>query len=69
MPKPFGIQTCPAMSFAAEQAMARAGVRTEDISMFDLYSCFPVAVELACEKEQLKVLIPVKHPAQKAVAK
>jgi len=27
------------------------------------------AVELACEKEQLKVLIPVKHPAQKAVAK
>jgi diacylglycerol kinase family enzyme len=27
------------------------------------------AVELTCEKEQLKVLIPVKHPAQKAVAK
>jgi diacylglycerol kinase (ATP) len=25
--------------------------------------------ELACEKEQAKMLIPVKHPAQKAVAK
>jgi diacylglycerol kinase family enzyme len=25
--------------------------------------------ELACEKQQLKILIPVKHPAQQAVAK
>jgi hypothetical protein len=25
--------------------------------------------ELACEKEQAKILIPVKHPSQKAVAK
>ena len=25
--------------------------------------------EIACEKDQLKILIPVKHPAQKAVAK
>jgi diacylglycerol kinase family enzyme len=25
--------------------------------------------EIACEKQQLKVLIPVKHPAQKALAK
>jgi len=25
--------------------------------------------ELVCEKEQAKILIPVKHPAQKAVAK
>lgn len=40
---------CPAMSFAAEQAMARAGVTTADLDFFDLYSCFPVAVELACE--------------------
>ncbi|MFN2428012.1 MAG: acetyl-CoA acetyltransferase, partial [Candidatus Binatia bacterium] len=40
---------CPAMSFAAEQAMARAGVTADDLDFFDLYSCFPVAVELACE--------------------
>ena len=40
---------CPAMSFAAEQAMARAGVTSGDLDFFDLYSCFPVAVELACE--------------------
>jgi acetyl-CoA C-acetyltransferase len=40
---------CPAMSFAAEQAMARAGVVVDDLDLFDLYSCFPVAVELACE--------------------
>jgi len=40
---------CPAMSFAAEQAMARAGVTPDDLGFFDLYSCFPVAVELACE--------------------
>ena len=25
--------------------------------------------EIACDKGQLKILIPVKHPAQKAVAK
>jgi hypothetical protein len=27
------------------------------------------AAEVGCDKDQLKVLIPVKHPAQKAVAK
>jgi acetyl-CoA C-acetyltransferase len=43
------LDVCPAMSFAAEQAMARAGVEVSDLAMFDLYSCFPVAVELACE--------------------
>lgn len=40
---------CPAMGFAAEQAMARAGVTVADLDFLDLYSCFPVAVELACE--------------------
>lgn len=43
------LDACPSMSFAAEQAMARAGVVTADLDFFDLYSCFPVAVELACE--------------------
>ena len=40
---------CPAMKFAADQAMARAGVAAGDLDFFDLYSCFPVAVEIACE--------------------
>lgn len=43
------LDACPAMAFAAEQAMARAGVVASDLDAFDLYSCFPVAVELACE--------------------
>ena len=40
---------CPAMKFAADQALARAGLEVDELSFFDLYSCFPVAVELACE--------------------
>jgi acetyl-CoA C-acetyltransferase len=43
------LDRCPAMAFAAEQAMARAGVTVADLDFFDLYSCFPVAVEIACE--------------------
>lgn len=43
------LDRCPAMTFAAEQAMANAGVGVGDLDFFDLYSCFPVAVELACE--------------------
>ncbi|HYC00786.1 MAG TPA: acetyl-CoA acetyltransferase [Candidatus Limnocylindrales bacterium] len=43
------LDACPAMAFAARQAMASAGVSSEDLDAFDLYSCFPVAVELACE--------------------
>lgn len=43
------LDACPSMSFAARQAMARAGVAIDDLDLFDLYSCFPVAVELACE--------------------
>lgn len=43
------LDACPAMAFAAEQALARAGVEVADLDFFDLYSCFPVAVELACE--------------------
>jgi len=40
---------CPSMAFAAAQALARAGLGVDDLDRFDLYSCFPVAVELACE--------------------
>jgi len=38
----------PAMRAVARQALAMAGRSLEDISFFDLYSCFPSAVEVAC---------------------
>jgi acetyl-CoA C-acetyltransferase len=39
---------CPALARAARGALADAGVALSDLARFDLYSCFPVAVELAC---------------------
>lgn len=38
----------PAMARAAQRALAMAGRDIEEMSVFDLYSCFPCAVELAC---------------------
>jgi acetyl-CoA C-acetyltransferase len=43
----FGV--CPALSVSVEQALACAGVDLDDVQAFDFYSCFPVAVEMACE--------------------
>ena len=40
---------CPALASAAQGALADAGVTVDEIARFDLYSCFPVAVELACD--------------------
>ncbi|MFQ5418171.1 MAG: acetyl-CoA acetyltransferase [Myxococcota bacterium] len=40
---------CPALRAAASGALARAGVCEGDIDYIDFYSCFPVAVEMACE--------------------
>jgi acetyl-CoA C-acetyltransferase len=40
---------CPALAAAARAALARAGTELEAVDHFDLYSCFPVAVEMACE--------------------
>lgn len=39
----------PALAAATGEALAMAGVSVEDISFFDLYSCFPSAVELAMD--------------------
>jgi acetyl-CoA C-acetyltransferase len=38
----------PAMRLAAREALAMAGLGVDDIALFDLYSCFPIAVQLAC---------------------
>ena len=39
----------PALRDAATAALAEAGLALEQIDCFDFYSCFPVAVEMACE--------------------
>jgi len=38
-----------ALRAAAGTALERAGVTLDGIDLFDFYSCFPVAVEMACE--------------------
>ena len=40
----------PAIGVAARETLAMAGKTVADIAAFDLYSCFPIAVELACEE-------------------
>ena len=42
--------SCEAMRIGARQALDMAGLRLDAISFFDLYSCFPSAVEVACEE-------------------
>ena len=39
----------PALRWAGQRALARAGLAIEDIGLFDLYSCFPSAVQVACD--------------------
>lgn len=40
----------PAMRIANREAQAMAGIGLDDIAHFDLYSCFPSAVEMACQE-------------------
>jgi acetyl-CoA C-acetyltransferase len=40
---------CPSLRDAAAGALAEAGLALDEIDCIDLYSCFPVAVEMACE--------------------
>jgi len=39
----------PAIAAAGKAALGRAGLGLDDMSAFDLYSCFPVAVEIAAD--------------------
>jgi acetyl-CoA C-acetyltransferase len=41
---------CPALGRSVAGALDEAGVALADVSRFDFYSCFPVAVEMACEE-------------------
>lgn len=40
----------PAMRLTGQRALEMAGVGLDDIALFDLYSCFPVAVEVGAEE-------------------
>ncbi len=40
----------PAMRRCGEQALGMADKRIEDINHFDIYSCFPSAVQIACDE-------------------
>ncbi|MBU6407741.1 MAG: acetyl-CoA acetyltransferase [Alphaproteobacteria bacterium] len=44
----------PAIRTASREALKQAGLGIDDIALFDLYSCFPVAVELACQELGLR---------------
>lgn len=39
---------CPSMKDSSMGALSQAGVGVDDIALFDFYSCFPVAVRMAC---------------------
>lgn len=44
----------PAIRAATQRALGMAGVTTDDIASFDLYSCFPSAVQMALEALELQ---------------
>lgn len=41
--------TSPALHACAQQALGMAEAAVDDIALFDLYSCFPSAVQVACD--------------------
>jgi acetyl-CoA C-acetyltransferase len=43
------LAACPAMQNSSRTALHNSGVDLARVDIFDFYSCFPVAVEMACE--------------------
>jgi len=43
------LAACPAMQNSSRTALHDSGVDLDRVDIFDFYSCFPVAVEMACE--------------------
>ncbi|CAB1369739.1 acetyl-CoA acetyltransferase [Denitratisoma oestradiolicum] len=39
----------PALALCAKKALAQAGIGIDQVDFFDIYSCFPAAVELGCD--------------------
>jgi acetyl-CoA C-acetyltransferase len=52
------LHTAPAIGLAVRAALQQAQLALEDIDLFDLYSCFPSAVEIACNEIGLSPLDP-----------
>lgn len=44
------LDRAPAMKLSGRKALDMAGIGIDDISFIDLYSCFPSAVEVACDE-------------------
>ncbi len=44
---------CPSMKDAQTSALSNAGLDIAEVDRFDFYSCFPVAVEMACKNLDL----------------
>jgi acetyl-CoA C-acetyltransferase len=44
------LHSSPAIRNGAAKALAMAGKKLDDIAFFDLYSCFPSAVEIGCQE-------------------
>ncbi|MCP4753418.1 MAG: acetyl-CoA acetyltransferase, partial [Proteobacteria bacterium] len=42
--------SCPAMKISASRALTEAGISIDEVDMFDLYSCFHIAIQLAREE-------------------
>ena len=45
----------PAIRIAGERALDMAGVSIDELAFFDIYSCFPIAVQLACQELGLPI--------------
>jgi acetyl-CoA C-acetyltransferase len=43
------LAACPSLRGTVDRTLAEAGVAIGDLDYIDFYSCFPVAVEMACE--------------------
>ncbi|WP_419927496.1 acetyl-CoA acetyltransferase [Candidatus Poriferisocius sp.] len=49
---------CPSMKDSSIGALDQAGVGVDDIALFDFYSCFPIAVRMACTMLSIDELDP-----------
>lgn len=46
----FNLHSSPAIRFGSRKALEMAGLTLAEIRFFDLYSCFPSAVEIGCQE-------------------
>ncbi|CAK9098300.1 Uncharacterized protein SCF082_LOCUS46071 [Durusdinium trenchii] len=59
------LDRCPGMKVSGEQALNSANVPISQISFFDIYSCFPVAVRLACREIGIDRYIDIEEDSHR----